>query len=82
MTKKMNQTKKATAKKTATKKIAPKMPAWLAFNANSSYCQLSHVGHDGGHLQDIEVTVQEFIALKRHLAAIRGLIPTDAAVSY
>lgn len=53
--------------------IPTEKPDWVEETPYETSYNLIMMGEDGGHLQDIELTRTEFIALKGHLAELRGL---------
>jgi hypothetical protein len=58
----------------ATQEITPKLetPAWVTETPEETYT-LVLLDHDGNNAQDVTLTRAEYIALKRHLAGLRGL---------
>ena len=55
---------------------------WLEETPEPLIYALMVVGSDGENVQEIKCTHQEFIDLKKHLAWMRGILPTEQQAGY
>lgn len=55
------------------------VPTSTPTNPLADYVLLMHHRRSGEWIQDVDINRREFIALKKHLAAVRGLSAGEAA---
>ncbi len=71
--------KKPAAKRAKTDTTAAELPQWVT-DTPGVYYQLEMSTEHDGNVQTIDITLDEYWALKEHLAKLRGYtIPAEAA---
>ena len=55
-------------------------PDWLETPDEAAYA-MGMLDHEGGTVQDVEMSRDEYIALKEHLAKLRGFSPVKPEAS-